>query len=125
MCVFKNRKFFKQSSRFLENSLFPVLFKLSYLNKALIQIVLINTIINHIDEATTLTIHFQLVITLFNFIFEISIHPLKNNRKTNPHLTTAFHFWNGFRYNGFVKSFCVVLPVFYSLVACFCDDNKE
>ena len=76
MCVFKNRKFFKQSSRFLENSLFPVLFKLSYLNKALIQIVLINTIINHIDEATTLTIHFQLVISLFNFIFEISIHPL-------------------------------------------------
>ena len=68
------------------------------MQQALIQTFLINIIIIHINEAITLTIPFQLVISLFNLILKISIHPLCNTWKTNTHFTTVFLFLNGFRY---------------------------
>ena len=44
--------------------------------EALIQTFLIIIIIFHINEAITLTISFQLVISLFNLAFKISLHSL-------------------------------------------------
>ena len=44
--------------------------------EALIQTFLIIIIIFHINEAITLTISFQLVISLFNLVFKISLHSL-------------------------------------------------
>ena len=82
MCVLKNHKFFQQYFRFLENIYYRL-----YLNVAS------SFIIIHINEAITLTISFQLVLSLFNLIFKISICPLHIIEKPIPILPLDFISW--------------------------------
>ena len=80
-----------------------------------IQIFLINIVIIHINETITLTLSFQLVISLLNLIFKISFHPFYNTRKTNNHFTTAFHFLNDFcNCTDLAYGICAISQIFSS-----------
>ena len=89
------------------------------MQQAVIQTFLINIIVNHINEAITLAIAFQLLISFFKMIFKISIRALYNARTSNIYLTTVIHFLNGFRYfTDLLRGICAIGLIVSSSMYC-------